>query len=143
MVGVTDRLRANDPPASRPLFMATILYVDDEPSVGLILDDTLSQAGHTAVGARGVPEALQVLERGGIDLIISEFRLPRLEGLSFLDIINRGAFGQAPPPLIFCSALLQSEGWMRKLADEGIPLLVRPFTPHAFELALAAAFAAD
>jgi CheY-like chemotaxis protein len=50
--------------------MATILYVDDEPSVGLILEDTLEQAGHSPVGARGVPEALQILERGGIDLII-------------------------------------------------------------------------
>ena len=41
---------------------------------------------------------------------------------------------------------MNRENFMReaiKLADEGIPLLVRPFTPHAFELALAAAFAAD
>jgi CheY-like chemotaxis protein len=52
--------------------MATILYVDDEPAVGLILEDSLAQAGHTAVGTRSVPEALQVLERGGVDLIISD-----------------------------------------------------------------------
>ena len=41
--------------------MATILYVDDEAAVGLILEDTLAQAGHSPVGARSVPEALQVL----------------------------------------------------------------------------------
>ena len=52
--------------------MATILYVDDEPSVGLILEDTLEQAGHTPVGARNVPEALQVLARGDVDLVISD-----------------------------------------------------------------------
>ena len=38
--------------------MATILYVDDEPAIGLILEDTLERAGHTTVGAHSVPEAL-------------------------------------------------------------------------------------
>ena len=48
--------------------MATILYVDDEPSIGLILEDTLERAGHQSTGARNVPEAMEVLARGGIDL---------------------------------------------------------------------------
>jgi DNA-binding response OmpR family regulator len=103
----------------------------------------LDEHGFDSIEAADEISALQFVSPDGIDLIISDFGPPRLEGQLFLDIIKRGAFGQAPPPLIFCSALLQSEGWMRKLADEGIPLLVRPFTPHAFELALAAAFAAD
>ena len=72
--------------------MATILYVDDEPSVGLILEDSLTQAGHTAVGARGVPEALQILERGGIDLIISDYRMPGLTGLEFIQLLAREGY---------------------------------------------------
>ena len=60
--------------------MATILYVDDEPAIGLILADTLERAGHVAIGASTVPEALQALQRGAVDLIISDYRMPGLTG---------------------------------------------------------------
>jgi two-component system response regulator AtoC len=69
--------------------MATILYVDDEATVGLILQDTLERAGHTAIGARNVPEALQILPRGDIDLIISDYRMPGLTGLELLAMLGR------------------------------------------------------
>ena len=72
--------------------MATILHVDDEPNVGLLLEDTLARVGHTPVGARSVPEALQLLERGGIDLIISDYRMPGLTGLEFLQLLTREGY---------------------------------------------------
>src|SRR3981189_359815 len=66
--------------------MATILYLDDEPALGLILEESLERAGHVAVGARTVPEALQALSKGGVDLIISDYRMPGLTGLEFLEL---------------------------------------------------------
>ena len=69
--------------------MATILHVDDEPSIGLILQDTLERAGHQATGVRSVPEALQVLARGQVDLIISDYRMPGITGLDFLSHLQR------------------------------------------------------
>jgi len=68
--------------------MANILYVDDEPAIGLILQDTLERLGHTAIGAKNVPEALGALARGDIDLIISDFRMPGLSGLEFLQMLR-------------------------------------------------------
>lgn len=68
--------------------MANILYVDDEPAIGLILQDTLEQLGHSAIGATNVPEALGALSRGDIDLIISDFRMPGLSGLEFLELLR-------------------------------------------------------
>ena len=41
--------------------MATILCLDDEPAIGLILQDTLERAGHQTVSAHNVPQALQAL----------------------------------------------------------------------------------
>jgi DNA-binding NtrC family response regulator len=68
--------------------MATILYVDDEPAIGLILQDTLERMGHSAIGASNVPEALGALNRGDIDLIISDFKMPGLSGLEFLELLR-------------------------------------------------------
>ena len=68
--------------------MATILYVDDEPAIGLVLQDTLERLGHSAIGATNVPEALAALARGQIDLIISDFRMPGLSGLELLEMLR-------------------------------------------------------
>jgi len=68
--------------------MANILYVDDEPAIGLILQDTLERLGHIAIGATNVPEALGALARGHIDLIISDYRMPGLSGLEFLELLR-------------------------------------------------------
>jgi DNA-binding NtrC family response regulator len=68
--------------------MARVLYVDDEPAIGLILQDTLERLGHSVTGATNVPEALQALARGGIDLVISDYRMPGLSGLEFLELLR-------------------------------------------------------
>ncbi len=68
--------------------MANILYVDDEPAIGLILQDRLERMGHSAIGAANVPEALGALEGGGVDLIISDYKMPGLSGLEFLQLLN-------------------------------------------------------
>jgi DNA-binding NtrC family response regulator len=68
--------------------MATILYVDDEPAIRLILQDTLERLGHEAIGAGNVPEALGAIARGEIDLIISDFKMPGLSGLEFLELLR-------------------------------------------------------
>ena len=59
--------------------MATILCLDDEPAIGLILQDTLERAGHRTVSAHNVPQALQALAAGSVDLIIKEIDKQKLE----------------------------------------------------------------
>jgi DNA-binding NtrC family response regulator len=50
---------------------ATILCIADEPAVGAILERTLTRAGHRAVLAATVDEAMRVVERTPIDLVIT------------------------------------------------------------------------
>src|ERR1700759_4506696 len=72
--------------------MATILCVDDEPAIGLILADTLERAGHAPLSAANVPEALRALQTGTVDLIISDYRMPGLTGLEFLQLIQQEGY---------------------------------------------------
>ena len=113
--------------------MATILYVDDEPSVGLILEDTLERAGHVAVGARNVPEALQVLQRGDIDLIISDYRMPGLSGLEFLSLLQREGYDV---PLIMLTGYASIEHAVASIKAGAVDYITKPVRPQQLELAV-------
>lgn len=113
--------------------MATILYVDDEPSVGLILQDTLERAGHTAIGARNVPEALQILPRGDIDLIISDYRMPGLTGLEFLAMLSREGYDI---PLIMLTGYASIEHAVAAIKAGAIDYITKPVRPQQMELAV-------
>jgi len=116
--------------------MATILHVDDEPAVGLILEDTLERAGHRPIGARNVPEALQVLGRESVDLIISDYRMPGITGLEFLDMLQRE--GHAVP-LIMLTGYASIEHAVSAIKAGAIDYITKPVQPEQLELAVAQA----
>ncbi len=113
--------------------MATILYVDDEPSIGLILEDTLERAGHQSVGARSVPEAMEVLAKGGIDLIISDYRMPGLTGLEFLSILHRDGYDI---PLIMLTGYASIEHAVASIKAGAVDYITKPVRPQQLELAV-------
>ncbi len=113
--------------------MATILYVDDEPSIGLILEDTLERAGHQSVGARSVPEAMEVLARGGVDLIISDYRMPGLTGLEFLSILQRDGYDI---PLIMLTGYASIEHAVASIKAGAVDYITKPVRPQQLELAV-------
>jgi DNA-binding NtrC family response regulator len=113
--------------------MATILYVDDEPSVGLILEDTLTRAGHRAIGARNVVEALQVLARESIDLILSDYRMPGLTGLEFLSLLQREGYNI---PLIMVTGYASIEHAVAAIKAGAIDYITKPIRTQQLELAV-------
>ena len=113
--------------------MATILHVDDEPSIGLILQDTLERAGHKANGVRSVPEALQVLARGQVDLIISDYRMPGLTGLEFLSLLQREDYDI---PLIMLTGHASIEHAVASMKAGAIDYITKPIRPEHLLLAV-------
>jgi DNA-binding NtrC family response regulator len=113
--------------------MATILHVDDEPSVGLLLDDSLTRAGHRSVGAANVVEALQVLAREHVDLIISDFRVPGLTGLEFLSLLQREGYDV---PLIMLTEYASIADAVAAIKAGAIDYITKPVEPQQLELAV-------
>lgn len=62
-----------------------ILVVDDEPYVREILSRWLFDEGYTCSRAEDTDAALRVLEAGGVELMISDIRMPGRSGLELLD----------------------------------------------------------
>src|SRR3954470_18440610 len=113
--------------------MATILYLDDEPAIGLILEDTLERAGHVAIGARTVPEALQALSRGGIDLIISDYRMPGLTGLEFLELLRQEGHDA---PLIMLTGFASIEHAVESIKAGAVDYITKPVRPEQLTIAV-------
>ena len=69
---------------------ANCLVVDDEPSVRRSLVRMLQAQGFTCYEAGNGREALDVLEQiGETPLIVSDMRMPELDGAGFLDAVRR------------------------------------------------------
>ncbi len=106
--------------------MATILCVDDDPSVGLILEDTLQRAGHTTIMARHVPEGLHALARHPVDLIISDYRMPGITGLEFLSMLSREGHDV---PLIMLTGYASIEHAVTAIKAGAVDYITKPFDP--------------
>ena len=113
--------------------MATILYVDDDPTIGLLLEDTLLRAGHLAIGARSVPQALQTLAHGEIELIISDFKMPGMTGLEFLNLLREEAYDI---PLIMVTGYASIEHAVQAIKAGASDYITKPVRPEQLEHAV-------
>jgi DNA-binding NtrC family response regulator len=74
-----------------------ILVVDDRESVREVLREQLCELGYSVLEASDGLEALALLKRVAIDLVVSDLRMPRLDGLGLLERTRSGG----PPTLLF------------------------------------------
>lgn len=67
---------------------ATLLFVDDEPSILSSLRRLFRPAGYRILIAESGALGLEVLEREQVDLVISDMRMPEMDGARFLEIVR-------------------------------------------------------
>ena len=62
----------------------TVLVVEDEPVIRELMAILLEEEGYTVRQAVDGQEALEVIEQHGIDLVLSDVKMPRLDGASMV-----------------------------------------------------------
>ncbi|MBN2473786.1 MAG: sigma-54-dependent Fis family transcriptional regulator [Pirellulales bacterium] len=67
-----------------------ILVVDDEKIKRVTLADDLVAQGHEVVGAGDGQEALEILNNGRFDVVVTDLKMPRLDGIELLKRIKQG-----------------------------------------------------
>jgi DNA-binding NtrC family response regulator len=69
--------------------MATVLIVDQDPSVRGVLTKALARFGHDALTASNAPEALQALSSSHVDLVICDWNTSgQIDGLELLRLLR-------------------------------------------------------
>ncbi len=116
--------------------MATILCVDDEPAVGVVLEHTLAKIGHTPVLVGSVEEAMATVARTPVDLIIADYRMPRLTGLDLLSLLERDGFRI---PVIIMTGYSSIEHAVMSIKSGAIDYLTKPIRSETLEIAVAQA----
>jgi len=67
----------------------TVLCVDDEPNILSALKRSLRPEGVRVLTAVGGSEALETLERESVDLLISDMRMPGMDGAQLLEQVSQ------------------------------------------------------
>ncbi|OHB74391.1 MAG: hypothetical protein A2Z34_08040 [Planctomycetes bacterium RBG_16_59_8] len=70
---------------------ASIMVVDDEEDTRTMLYELLSSEGYIVATAKDALEALKAMSRSRFDLVVSDLRMPMMEGIEFLDKIKAAA----------------------------------------------------
>ena len=113
--------------------MARILCVDDEVAALVILRETLQRAGHQVVAVHKAEAALNVLSRGGIDLLISDYRMPDVTGLELLERMRDAGLDV---PVIMITGYASIEHAVMSIKAGAVDYVTKPIRPQQLELAV-------
>ena len=115
------------PPAG-PGAQSTILVVDDNDGNRDMLARRLERQGHRVVRAEGGRQALTVLGRQPIDLVLLDVMMPELNGYEVLQRLKQDP-GRRDIPVLMISALDEIDSVVRCIELGAEDYLTKPFDP--------------
>ncbi|MGB0386350.1 MAG: response regulator [Ardenticatenaceae bacterium] len=105
--------------------MAKILVVDDSPVIQRMLSFTLKRHRHTVLTARHGKQALQLLEKRQVDLVITDVTMPQMDGLTLLKELRANADYKSLP-VVMLTASGQERDRMNAEAEGANGFLTKP-----------------
>jgi DNA-binding response OmpR family regulator len=116
---------------SRP---ATILIVEDEPNVRLVLRTALDSHAYTLITAEDGPTALGRVKQALPDLILLDLRMPGMGGLEVLRTMREQG---VQVPVIILTAYGSVPDAMAALKLGAVDFLAKPLTPEVLRRTVA------
>ena len=116
------------PPCARSANQRSILVVDDEAEIRETLTEILTTARHRVVAASSGSEALERLAAERFDVILTDIRMPDLDGRALYHAIVQRWPGQAGRVIFITGDTLAST--LREfVSGSGRPVIEKPFLP--------------
>ncbi len=103
---------------------ANILVIEDERLLSNSLKKALTKAGYSVLTAETGKEGLELLAETSPDLVLLDVRLPDIDGMEVLRIINRM---DAHPPVIIMTAFSGIKGAVESIKLGAYDYIAKPF----------------
>jgi glycosyltransferase involved in cell wall biosynthesis len=104
-----------------------LAVVDDENSIRELIVDALAENDYEVDLAADGAEALRLCEQAHYDLILSDLRMPNMDGAALYQEL-RLRYGPTMPRMVFVTAQAHSLDYASFLAATSVPVLPKPFT---------------
>lgn len=101
-----------------------ILIVDDEESMCEMLEVALKKWGHRSRVARTLKEGIAAVERGRIDLVLTDIKLPDGTGI---DLLTRVLSLPERPPVLLMTAFGSTEAAVQAIKMGAFYYITKPF----------------
>jgi two-component system response regulator FlrC len=103
----------------------SILVVDDEPAMRLLLSSVLVEEGHDVTSAASGEEALQLIAKRHFHLVLTDLKMPGISGLELLEQVKRDDPGTA---VIILTAFGTVEGAVEAMRMGAVHYLLKPLS---------------
>ena len=115
------------PPSQRG---ETVLIVDDEPTIRLLVTDLLKELGYRSIEVADGVAALEVLQSDvHIDLLVTDVGLPG--GMSGLQLAHAGRIGRPDLRVLFITGYAENTLFHSGLPGPGMAVLPKPFSVNS------------
>jgi two-component system chemotaxis response regulator CheY len=109
--------------------MASILAVDDSPSMRQMVAFTLKGTGYQVIEAVDGEEALNYAKSRNVNLVITDVNMPNMDGISLIKAL-RSLPGYKFTPLLMLTTESSSEKKQQGKAAGATGWIVKPFNPE-------------
>jgi DNA-binding NtrC family response regulator len=111
--------------------MARVLVADDEPKLGSLVTQMLELDGHVVVRAADGAEALARLPAGRFDLVVTDLRMPGVDGIA---VLRAARALPAPPEVVLMTAHASAESAVEAMKAGAADYLTKPFSMDELRL---------
>ena len=105
--------------------MARVLVVDDEPRLGKLASEMLELDGHEGARAGGGREALVRLAAERFDVVITDLRMPEVDGIA---VLRAARALPAPPEVVLMTAFGSAESAVEAMRGGAADYVTKPFS---------------
>src|ERR1700723_3200756 len=113
--------------------MPTILIVEDEAKMRRLLELNLGEDGFTTLSAGDAESGLKLLRENAVDLVVTDLKLPGMNGLEFLQAIKRQ---NANLPVVVMTAFGSVETAVEAMKAGASDYVLKPFSLNEMRMVI-------